>query len=51
MSKEELQNINGGSVSATLINSLARGITALFDLGQAFGSAIRRIKDGKICPL
>ena len=48
---EELFNIVGGSISASMINYLVRGIEAIFELGQSFGTAIRRAKENKICPL
>ncbi len=44
MSKEELCKIKGGmqAISANLINSLVRMLEAAYDIGRAFGSAIRR---------
>ena len=48
---EELFNIVGGSISASMINYLVRGIEAIFELGQSFGTAIRRAKENKRCPL
>lgn len=49
MTDNELKEIKGGSISATLINSIARGINAFYDLGKAFGSAIRYAISGKKC--
>lgn len=51
LNNQELIEITGGAISASLINSLARGITSLLDLGRAIGSAIRRITSKKICSL
>ena len=51
MREEELLNVNGGSVSASLINSIARGVNTIFNLGRALGSATRRVVNGKMCPL
>lgn len=48
---EELINISGGSISASMINYLVKGIEAIFELGQSLGTAIRRTKENKICPL
>lgn len=44
MNKEELYSIKGGvqAISASLINSLVRMIETAYDLGRAFGSAIKR---------
>lgn len=51
LNKKELLKINGGTITATLVNALARGITTIMDLGRSLGSAIRRIASKKICPL
>ncbi len=42
--------VGGVSISATLLNSLARGINVFLDLGRSLGSAIRRITNNKLCP-
>jgi hypothetical protein len=47
----DLINIRGGSISGTLINSFARGINALLDLGRSLGNAIRRISSKSLCKL
>ncbi len=49
MSKEELSTITGGNVSASYLNALARGIESLYNLGKAFGTAMRMILKGKRC--
>jgi hypothetical protein len=48
---DELLNISGGSttVSATLINAFARGISTILELGRSIGSSIRRITTNKVC--
>lgn len=51
MTEHELLEVTGGAVTATLINSIARGITTIVDLGRSLGSAIRRIVSNKICPI
>lgn len=43
--------IGGTSISGTLLNSFTNVIKVLMDMGQSVGSAIRRIAEGKICPL
>ena len=47
----ELVNIYGGSgaISATMINAIARGITVVYSLGRALGSAIRYAFGKKYC--
>ena len=51
LNKEELLNIEGGSISGTLISSITRGINTVLDMGRALGNAIRRIGSGNVCPL
>lgn len=51
LSKEQLLEIKGGAITATFINSLARGISTIVDLGRSLGGAIRRIVSNKICPI
>jgi len=46
----ELININGGStISAAMINAIARGINVVYSLGRALGSAIRYVFGKKYC--
>jgi hypothetical protein len=50
LEKEEMLNIvGGGTLSASLITSIVRGVNALFEIGQSIGTSIRRIYSGKIC--
>lgn len=51
LNKEELLNIEGGSISGTLISAITRGINTVLDMGRALGNAIRRIGSGNICPM
>lgn len=51
MNKEELKNIKGGAITASLLNSIIRGIITICDLGKSVGSAIRRALNGNTCPL
>lgn len=39
----ELYSISGGStsISAAMINAIARGVSVMYSLGRALGSAIR----------
>lgn len=45
----ELVNINGGAISGTLLNAIAKLITTVFDIGRAIGSAISMSKTGSKC--
>ena len=49
LKEDELKQIMGGSITASWISALARGINSIMDLGRSLGSAIRRIQTGKLC--
>lgn len=53
LNKKQLLDIKGGSVtvSASLINAVARAGGILLDLGRSVGTAIRRITTGKTCSI
>lgn len=47
---EELKSVIGGrSISGAIISSFNSLAKTIFSLGQAFGSAIRRIMTKKLC--
>ena len=48
---EELMQIVGGAISASMIYTIIRGINSFLDLGRSVGTAIRRIQSGRICSL
>ena len=51
LTNQELYLINGGSttVTAAMLNAIARGVNVLYSLGRAFGSAIRYAIGKKYC--
>ncbi len=49
MTEEELINITGGGLSASLLNALSRGVETIYNLGRAFGTAINMIIKGRRC--
>ena len=51
LNRNELLNVYGGTISATLINVIVKGFSVIVDLGKALGSAIRRAVSGKTCPV
>ena len=55
LNKEELISASGGSVgsliNSTILSTLVKGATLFYEVGQSFGSAIRRIFSGNICKL
>lgn len=38
-----------GGISATMLNAIARGVTVMYSLGRAFGSAIRYVFGKRYC--
>ncbi|MBR1414055.1 MAG: hypothetical protein IJ574_05265 [Bacilli bacterium] len=42
LNDKQLITINGGAISATYLNAIARAATVLLELGRTIGSAIRR---------
>ena len=52
LSKNELLEINGGTgITAAFLNAFARTISTVVDVGRSFGSSIRRLVNGNVCPL
>jgi len=49
LKSSELLEINGGGISASLLNAVSRAFTTAINLGQIIGSAIRRIISKKAC--
>lgn len=52
LNKNELKEINGGlNITATFLSYAIRGINSLLDIGRSLGTAVRRIRYGKMCSL
>ena len=50
LNDNDLKDIDGGGpLSGTLINAFTSGMKFVLELGRSFGSALRRIKEGKMC--
>ncbi len=49
LKEQELNEITGGAITATLFNSIARLINTVLDLGRTVGSSIRRISNRNYC--
>ncbi len=49
--KEEMRMVEGGSASTTMINAIYRVVDFIFELGEAFGSYMRRVKEDKMCDI
>jgi len=52
LKKEEMQKIDGGaSITATMLTAVYKIVETIYNLGDAFGSSLRRIIEGKNCSL
>ena len=53
LEEEKLYEVEGGAISwsGTFINSITSAGKFIYNLGQAFGSSIKRIVGGNYCPL
>ena len=49
LEKKELCKIEGGAITAALVNAILRGFQFLFDLGKSVGSSIARMTKGNYC--
>ena len=50
----ELDNIKGGTnstITSSMINAIVNVVELLEESGYRFGSAIRRLSEGNLCPL
>ena len=51
LNDNELKSINGGSITATFLNAIVKGLSLLIELGKSLGSSIRRITSGTTCKI
>lgn len=53
LNNRELMEIMGGAnwLTAAFFNAAARTIETVLGVGRSLGSAIRRLVNGKICPV
>ena len=51
MSNEELMQVQGGAFSASMLNAIVKAVNTIFELGRTVGSAIRRLKENKMCQI
>lgn len=50
LEKKELLEVEGGSsISATMVSAVYKAFQAVFTIGEALGSFIRRAVEGKKC--
>ena len=46
-----LLKVEGGGVSASILNYLSTALKTVYNIGQDLGGAIRRIATKNVCPL
>lgn len=49
LNNQELAQIVGGGLTATLLNAVSRLVKTIYDIGYAIGSTIRRTSKKKYC--
>lgn len=49
LKKEELTIVKGGGISYSMLNAITKAVSTIFSLGQAVGSALRRVKTKNYC--
>ena len=51
LNKEQMKQIDGGSITSAMINAISKAVNTLYELGKATGSAVRRLIKKTYCPL
>lgn len=52
LKKDEMLKIEGGaSFSASMLNAIYKTIDTIYSIGEALGSYIRRVIEGKMCDI
>ncbi len=53
LKNEEMKKIDGGTgtITATMIGAIYKIIQTIYNIGDAFGSSIRRVVEDKKCSL
>lgn len=53
LKNEEMKKIDGGSngLTATMVGAIYKIIQTIYNIGDAFGSSIRRVVEDKKCAL
>lgn len=52
LNKQELLTIVGGfDLSGAVLNAILKGVSSIYEIGRNFGSSLRRIQSGTLCPV
>lgn len=50
LKKQEMLNVKGGAgITSAMLNALMRTVSVMYNIGQAVGSAIRRVSGRNYC--
>ena len=49
LNEEQLTNIQGGAITAAMLNAASRALSTILELGRTVGSSIRRLFSGNYC--
>jgi len=49
LTKEELFEVQGGSITASFLNALSRAASTILDIGRSIGSSLRRMVTRNYC--
>ena len=49
--KEEMKKVEGGSMTAAMLGAIYKVVETIYNLGDALGSSLRRLIEGKNCSL
>ena len=51
LNKNQLLEVTGGTISATLLNAIIRGADLFLEVGRSLGTAIKRFFSKKVCKI
>lgn len=51
LKEKEMESVVGGSITSSWVNALSKAIITIYGLGERTGSSIRRLINGKYCPV
>lgn len=51
LDNKKMSLITGGTVGSAIINAVSNLLSLFYDMGRELGSGLRRIIEGKNCPI
>lgn len=49
LNEQQLTEIQGGAITATLLNAISRAASTILEIGRIVGSSIRRLMNKNYC--